>query len=81
VSSGSPYLVGERGPELFVPNNSGMIIPHAQTQEMVSGRGDIHLYVLDDASKITKHIRDNPHAHHEILRIVGRNAHRIVRPR
>jgi tape measure domain-containing protein len=29
VSSGSPYVVGERGPELFVPNGSGTIIPNS----------------------------------------------------
>ena len=28
VSSGSTYLVGERGPELFVPNTSGTIVPN-----------------------------------------------------
>jgi hypothetical protein len=28
VSSGSPYMVGERGPELFVPNSAGTIIPN-----------------------------------------------------
>lgn len=28
VSGGMPYLVGERGPELFVPNQSGQIIPN-----------------------------------------------------
>lgn len=28
VSAGSPYLVGERGPELFVPNASGSILPN-----------------------------------------------------
>jgi phage-related protein len=28
VSSGTSYLVGERGPELFVPNTSGKIIPN-----------------------------------------------------
>ena len=28
VQSGSPYLVGERGPELFVPNASGGIVPN-----------------------------------------------------
>lgn len=28
VSAGKPYLVGERGPELFVPNTSGAIIPN-----------------------------------------------------
>lgn len=29
VSGGAPYLVGERGPELFVPNGSGSIIPNS----------------------------------------------------
>lgn len=28
VSSNSPYIVGEEGPELFVPNSSGTIIPN-----------------------------------------------------
>jgi TP901 family phage tail tape measure protein len=28
VSSGQPYLVGEKGPELFVPRNSGGIVPN-----------------------------------------------------
>jgi hypothetical protein len=28
VSSGSPYIVGERGPELFVPSSSGNIVPN-----------------------------------------------------
>ena len=28
VSTGTPYMVGERGPELFVPNNSGKIVPN-----------------------------------------------------
>lgn len=28
VSSGTPYMVGERGPELFVPGRSGTIVPN-----------------------------------------------------
>lgn len=28
VSGGSPYLVGERGPELFIPGTSGAIVPN-----------------------------------------------------
>jgi|LauGreDrversion4_2_1035121.scaffolds.fasta_scaffold00321_18 lambda family phage tail tape measure protein len=28
VSGGSPYIVGERGPELFVPSGSGAIVPN-----------------------------------------------------
>ena len=30
VMSGSPYIVGERGPELFVPGRSGTIVPNNQ---------------------------------------------------
>ena len=30
VSGGSPYIVGERGPELFVPGSSGSIVPNNQ---------------------------------------------------
>jgi len=30
VTSGSMYTVGERGPELFVPNENGMIVPNNQ---------------------------------------------------
>ncbi len=28
VAAGVPYLVGERGPELFMPSSSGSIVPH-----------------------------------------------------
>jgi hypothetical protein len=31
VSAGTPYIVGERGPELFVPSAAGNIVPTAQT--------------------------------------------------
>jgi hypothetical protein len=34
VNAGTSYVVGERGPELFVPNTSGKIIPNGG-----SGRG------------------------------------------
>ena len=28
VQSGQPYMVGERGPEMFVPNQGGSIVPN-----------------------------------------------------
>ena len=31
-----PYVVGERGPELFIPNNSGTVVPNDQLQDMMS---------------------------------------------
>ena len=30
VTSGQSYIVGEQGPELFVPSNSGTIVPNGQ---------------------------------------------------
>jgi phage-related minor tail protein len=33
VSAGSPYMVGERGPEMFIPNSSGAIVPNDKLQQ------------------------------------------------
>lgn len=33
VVRGRPYMVGERGPEMFVPQNSGRIVPATQLKE------------------------------------------------
>ena len=30
VSAGRPYIVGEQGPELFLPNQSGTMVPNNQ---------------------------------------------------
>ena len=37
VSGGSPYIVGERGPELFVPSASGAIVPNNRLADAMSG--------------------------------------------
>jgi hypothetical protein len=39
VKGGTPYLVGEKGAELFVPNTSGQIITNQNTKAMMSGQG------------------------------------------
>ena len=45
VSAGSPYLVGERGPELFTPSRGGSIIPNNAL-----GGGNTSIVVNVDAS-------------------------------
>lgn len=45
VSSGTPYMVGERGPELFVPGRSGTIVPNHDL-----GGGSTSVVVNVDAS-------------------------------
>ncbi len=37
VSAGTPYLVGERGPEVFVPDGAGRIDPQAAGSSSASG--------------------------------------------
>ena len=37
VGSGLPYMVGEQGPELFIPNSSGTIIPNNRLSETLTG--------------------------------------------
>lgn len=45
VSSGSPYVVGEKGPELFVPNSSGSIIPNSKMGSGSGGAGGTNVNV------------------------------------
>lgn len=42
VMSGSPYIVGEKGPELFVPSQSGNIIPN---NRMGGAAGNLTIHV------------------------------------
>lgn len=39
VAAGTPYIVGEVGPELFVPNQSGMIIPNNKLSSSAGSGG------------------------------------------
>ena len=45
VSGGQMYMVGERGPELFVPGRSGTIVPNDQ----MGGGGEVNVVVNVDA--------------------------------
>lgn len=47
VTSGRPYMVGERGPELFVPNQSGGIVPN---HKLGGGAGNVTVNVSIDAT-------------------------------
>lgn len=47
VMAGSPYMVGEKGPELFVPGKSGTIVPN---NALGSGGGPTNVVVNVDAS-------------------------------
>lgn len=49
VKAGSPYLVGEKGPELIVPKSAGMVIPHDVTAAMsAAGKTSVYARGLHD---------------------------------
>lgn len=47
VSAGKAYLVGERGPEILMPNTSGTIIPNHQLSAGQSGQVQINITAMD----------------------------------
>lgn len=58
VSAGTGYLVGERGPELFVPRQSGTIVPNTGVVVQLQGRAAISMGELVFA--IDEYRRANP---------------------
>ena len=57
VTAGKPYLVGERRPEIFVPNTSGTILPNAGSSfgrsSIVTGDTNITIQGSADMNTIT----------------------------
>ncbi len=51
VSGGTPYIVGEKGPELFVPNRSGSIIPNDKMSGTVNINVNVGMYAGTEMEK------------------------------
>lgn len=43
VSAGMPYIVGEKGEELFVPDSNGTIVPNGPTRGMMNNATNINI--------------------------------------
>ena len=50
VAGGQPYLVGERGPEMFVPGSSGNIIPNNQITNNHMGGNTYNFYITGSSA-------------------------------
>jgi hypothetical protein len=57
VNGGNPYLVGERGPELFVPNSSGSIMNKHNTQNAMGGGGTVVNQTINVQSGVAQTVR------------------------
>jgi hypothetical protein len=88
VEAGMPYVVGERGQELFIPNSNGRIVNAADTSRMLTEKRDrgqsttvkTQIHFWDDPRRMEKHIQDNPNIHHTIVDVMHRNIHRLRPP-
>ena len=63
VDAGGRYLVGERGPELFMPGSSGTIVPN--------GGGSTSVTIAAGAVQINYPLMNDPRARMEIAAMVG----------
>jgi hypothetical protein len=63
VAAGQAYMVGERGPELFVPPSNGTILPH--------GAAAPSIVIQAGAFSFVYPIMDNPQAMDHLARTVG----------
>lgn len=65
VMGGSPYIVGERGPELFVPGRSGTIVPNNQ----LGAGGATSVTVNVDASG--SNVEGNDQGANQLGKVIG----------
>lgn len=72
VRAGSPYIVGEKGPELFVPKLSGAIVPAGAGVSGGAAMAELHTHVYLDSAQIAEVIR------REYLRFEKRNGRTAV---
>lgn len=56
VMGGNAYLVGERGPELFVPNVAGTVVPNGAG---MGGNEELIAVLLDLPNAVGRAVRDN----------------------
>jgi phage-related minor tail protein len=47
IRGGQPAIVGDAGPELFIPRNAGTIVPNSQLAGAMSGGGVVNNYYID----------------------------------
>lgn len=54
VQNGRPYMVGERGPELFIPNSAGSIVPN---KDMTGGGGTTVVQNINISTGVSQTVR------------------------
>ncbi len=77
VSQGQSYLVGERGPEIFQPNQSGTIIPNGASPA-AAPQTNITVVNVTDPKMVSAALND-PDSQQVIVNVIGKNRAAINR--
>ena len=73
VYAGSPYVVGERGPELFIPNSGGSIVPNG------GGSNAVNVTVINNAgAEVQTQTKTNSNGTKEIQIMVDKAVKRSI---
>ncbi len=75
VSASTPYLVGERGPEIFLPGSSGSIVPNSQIggTGVFGGSGatiniqQVHMHGVQDVGGLLEALQEEAGRHNIML--------------
>ena len=70
--AGRPYVVGEQGRELFVPDVAGTIIPAAQTAQMLNANPGSSTMSTQGAPVVNVYVTTQSDRGAEIAAAVGR---------
>lgn len=74
VAGGKSYIVGESGPELFTPRQSGMVIPNEMMASSASPTVNVApapVVVLDDPAKIGRALQNDPNTQRALVDAVA----------
>jgi len=79
LSGGQLALVGERGPELFVPSSGGTVVPNSALRGSGGRRGGGQaIYLVDDKRTAIQEALNSPYAETRIMEIVGKHRHEFT---
>lgn len=74
----APFPVGEEGPEIFVPRQTGTIIPNPATMQQEQKPPVVNVVTVDSASRFIDFL-DSDEAGQLIVQQIGRNRDRVQR--
>jgi len=76
MRAGQPTLVGERGPEMFIPPSNGRVVPNAQSSDILGGGGkqqqSIRIVNVVDPAMVNDYMT-TPAGERAVLNVLNRN--------